>query len=494
LAKEPDSEYSERTLKMSEFTKIVEEEAKKFISNVLCIDDEIVYDEQDAKPEAAVLVEPRRGALISLEDDFESRPPVGGQKLRANLMITEFAKAGILCTPLNPRYITEAYLDAVLAKADVIILDWEFKFPGLLRDKPAENYCLNVIRKLIGQDRFRLVIIYTGAGSEDIDSEMEEACPLGSNVVWEIWGKPSSLRKGSTTDYGELPLKIIKKFAAENSGILPAAVLRSLTGIRENSFRLLNAFTKDLDKALLYHRMLIPNSEDTEEFCGDIIADEFLGILKDADLGKYISTEYCEKYIAEKEPKFLSSKNPDTCYSQDELKRFLATKPDDKDVKRICANIKNDDEEMLKQFSALSTTRKSGNSFLRLGCILELKSEPPEYYLCLQPPCDSVRIKDRASFIFCGLEYNPVSNISFYINDGKENKSFKIDYRAKHVFIFYGKDKIRLDGTLVSENKEEFTCIAQLKPMFAQKIANEFAAYISRIGIDQFEWLRLKGK
>jgi hypothetical protein len=336
------------------------------------------------------------------------------------------------------------------------------------------------------------VIIYTGSGFEDIDSEIERVCPLGSNVVWEIWGKPSSSRDGNITDYGELPLKIIKKFASENSGILPAAVLRSLSGIRSNSFRLLNAFTKDLDKALLYHRMLIPNSEDAEEFCGDIIADEFFGIIKDVYPGEYIAAKHLEKYIAEKDPKFLSSKHSETYYSQDELKRLLFTEFKKKKVEQIYWTVK--DEEMLKRFSAISTTKTSLNSFLQLGCVLEMRGEPPEYYLCLQPPCDSVRIDGWTNFIFCGLENNPISNISFYINDGKDNKSFKIDYRSKYIFIFSGKDKISLAGTLVSKNKEEFTCIGQLKPMFAQKIANEFAAHISRVGIEQFEWLRKKGR
>jgi hypothetical protein len=132
---------------MSEFTKIVEEEVKQFISNVLCIDDEIVYDAQDTKPkEAAVLIEPGRGNVVT-GGTSEPGIPAGGQQLRADTMIAEFAREGILCTPLNPRHITESYLDAVLAKADVIILDWEFKFPGLPGDKPAENYCLNIIKK-----------------------------------------------------------------------------------------------------------------------------------------------------------------------------------------------------------------------------------------------------------------------------------------------------------------------------------------------------------
>jgi hypothetical protein len=491
---------------MDEFTALVEGEAKQFISNVLCIDDEIVYDSQEGKPEASVLLEPGRGNLISAEDDGEAGVPVGGQRLRADRMIAAFARAGILCTPLNPRHIEESYLDAVIAKADVIILDWEIRVPNASGDQPAENYCLNMMKKLKGQDRFRLVIIYTGAGSEDIESEINKICPREpkTNLVWEIWGKPESIYRGSKADYEELPSRIIKKFAAENSGILPAAVLRSLTGIREASFRLLNTFTGDLDKALLYHRMLIPNSEDAEEFCRGILADEFLGIIKDADPGKYISAEYVKKYIAEKDCKFLKSKTPDIYYAPEELNSLLTTtklteeeeKKFTKEVKKINSGIKLDDEEILKRFSAISTTRTSENSFLQLGCILEMKGEPQKYYLCLQPPCDSVRLNgdEGTRFIFCGLKPDPASNISFYIKNGRENKAFQVDYRSRYIFVFKGGDTISLKVPLVSENEEKFSCIGQLKPMFAQKIANEFAATISRVGIDQFEWLRLQGQ
>jgi hypothetical protein len=480
---------------MNEFTKIVEKEAKHFISNVLCIDDEVVYDSQDVEPEVVELVEPGRENLVPGEDDSVPGTSVGRRQLRADLMIAAFAREGILCTPLNPQHIDKSDLDAVLAKADVIILDWEIILPGLPADKPASDYCLQIIEELKKQDRFRLVIIYTGAGDEDIASEIDKICPkkTKTNIVWEIWGKPNSLRKGDKVDYEKLPLEIIKKFAGENSGILPAAVLRSLTGIRENSFRLLNTFTKDLDKALLYHRMLIPNSDDAEKFCRDIIADEFLGILNDLDPGQYINDEYAVKYIDEKKPEFLISKNPKTSYSQDKIKHFLSAEIDKKDVNKIISGSKLYDEDMLKRFSVISTTRTLKNSFLQLGCVLKRQAESSEYYLCLQPPCDSVRIEEQTGFIFCGLQDNPKSNISFYINYENENIAFKIDYRSRYVFVFEGNNKISLTDVLVSKNKKEFTCIGQLKPMFAQKIANEFASGISRVGIDQFEWLRKQG-
>jgi hypothetical protein len=155
---------------------------------------------------------------VSAEDDQGTGCPVRGQQLRADLMIAEFAKAGILCTPLNPRHIEESYIDAVIAKADVIILDWEINLPGLPGDQPAENYCLTIMKKLKAQDRFRLVIIYTGAGAEDIESEINKICPMTSstNLVWEIWGKPDSFHRKKTINYEELPLRIIQKFAAEN--------------------------------------------------------------------------------------------------------------------------------------------------------------------------------------------------------------------------------------------------------------------------------------
>jgi hypothetical protein len=135
----------------------------------------------------------------------------------------------------------------------------------------------------------------------------------------------------------------------------------------------------------------------------------------------------------------------------------------------------------------------SGNSFLQLGCVLELKGDSPKYYLCLQPPCDSVRIKEQTGFIFCGLTPNPSSQISFYLYSKNEYTAFKIEYQFKYVFVFKGNDKISLNDDLISVHKEQFTCIGQLKPMFAQKIANDFASRISRVGIEQFEWLRLQG-
>ena len=75
-------------------------------------------------------------------------------------------------------------------------------------------------------------------------------------------------------------------------------------------------------------------------------------------------------------------------------------------------------------------------------------------------------------------------------------------YKAIETFLFAGDANGFVsqnnDGDFITYSPEgnsiALKYICCLKPMFAQKIANNFAANISRVGIDQFEWLRLKGR
>ena len=172
---------------------------------------------------------------------------------------------------------------------------------------------------------------------------------------------------------------------------------------------------------------------------------------------------------------------------------------------------------MLKEFSVfVSTLDKDAVQNLHLGCVVK---KDDDYYLCLQPACDSVRIPSKESienklddnsnkkqpvpksFVFLKLEKSE-DKVDFYIQNTSEIIGLYVIYNQVENFYFSGDN----DG-LVSLSREgfyetystedasiKFSFVCCLKPMFAQKIANNFAANISRVGIDQFEWLRLKGR
>lgn len=163
--------------------------------------------------------------------------------------------------------------------------------------------------------------------------------------------------------------------------------------------------------------------------------------------------------------------------------------------------IQDSDLNKLKAFSYYSSMISSDiKPNLKLGCIVKLGDN---YYLCIQPLCDTERIPRKGdikdnnppNFLFLSIIKN--SQMDFFIKAGDNFIGMRVDYSSTTVMPVFGNE----DGVVpLCDNKymlyddKQLEYVACLKPMFAQKIANNFAANISRVGIDQFEWLRLKGR
>jgi hypothetical protein len=130
-----------------------------------------------------------------------------------------------------------------------------------------------------------------------------------------------------------------------------------------------------------------------------------------------------------------------------------------------------------------------------------------DYWLCLQPRCDCVRIRDKRDFVFIPLKkLNTMGNNAiFHIIVEDEDSEF-----SKLKLINQNYETVKLEFTSngspeeiikafekegnfyfkTSDSTLKFRWIAELKDDQAQRIANNFAAQISRVGLDESEWLR----
>jgi len=152
---------------------------------------------------------------------------------------------------------------------------------------------------------------------------------------------------------------------------------------------------------------------------------------------------------------------------------------------------------------------------LTLGTILQKKGnggEKDEFYLCLQPRCDSVRFdKDEiVNFPFLKLKNSSGKlNIVLKAFDGSNNAvDKKLSYEAKprnqvsfefksvsgEVVEALENDGIFIFKSLKNEQENEgFLWVADMKDFIAQRIADELSARVGSVGIDEYEWLRRKG-
>lgn len=483
---------------------------KKFVSSVLLVDDQLSYIKKETK--VTTLANPLQGQVSGSIAESPSDIENVSDEIFVPNIIKNFSKENYLLTAINPKDYSECNKEEfnnlflkLAEKADVIILDWEMNlnFVGGI-SLSGESFTKEALNYLNKDNRYRLVYIYT---KEPDTALVESNIPNPSNIEVKIYRK--------TTSPEDLAKKVKLDFLSKTNGIMTAELLQSLYMIRKSTFDMFNSLNKDYDEALMYHKILLTDSNKIADFKRDIVSDEIFSYLNQHGQQDFFLPEVLKSYLEEnnKSIQVILSKNAEcTDLKNTELHNILnmgytsvfSSQVQEKISKGI--NIENylpqTRNNSMKEFSIYTTMiNKNHEPNLKLGCIVK---NGETYMLCIQPPCDSERIPkpnpegdcDTSSFIFLHLKQNE-SCFDFYIKHDEIYYGLKVIYKKIEVLNFYGDDKglVSLNnGNYYTADGKSLTFICCLKPMFAQKIANNFAANISRVGIDQFEWLRLKSR
>jgi hypothetical protein len=137
--------------------------------------------------------------------------------------------------------------------------------------------------------------------------------------------------------------------------------------------------------------------------------------------------------------------------------------------------------------------------YLTLGTVVQ---KIDEYFLCIQQRCDSIRIAENENrkFLFLPLCETEGSFPIVLRNDGGEPILRKVNLSNCHKLIV---ERFIQSNHGIVEAKQEgenfyfydvdgikFKWILDLKESHAQRIANKFASELSRVGLDESEWLR----
>lgn len=342
--------------------------------------------------------------------------------------------------------------------------------------------------------------------------------------------------KDKVLNYSDLPNFILEEYTKMTAGLLSNFALLSLTTLRKNSNKILGLFDKTLDPAYISHQSLISNKEDANELIVELIKDAFGSLLKYGNVNKFLDDTFLEDWIhaniVEKEKPVLK---PD---GQELGKTYVRDK---KFVQSILKLSKLTNADMKKEYEALMGLTKTGDfwinnhisffSDLPLEELLEINKKfailthhkslyipvthvpslslgtvcksSRGYYVCIQQRCDSVRInqEEERRFLFIPLkEVEGSKGFDFITPQGLklkvENKSFNLRtikfngdedglVRAqliKNEFYFIQKYK--------GEDDEKFQWVFDLKDMHAQGIISNYSAQLSRVGLDESEWLR----
>ncbi|MCH8489290.1 MAG: hypothetical protein LAT81_05080 [Oceanicaulis sp.] len=150
---------------------------------------------------------------------------------------------------------------------------------------------------------------------------------------------------------------------------------------------------------------------------------------------------------------------------------------------------------------------------LTLGVVLRGMVNTDKYWVCIQQKCDSVRLKkgEIRKFLFLPLKVEKkgssngfhftdpngqrlrliikthgIRTIKFQDNDGEGVIKAELQ-DSKYIFKQYYSEEHEDHKPNVDEN---FEWVFDLKDLHAQRISNDIAREISRVGLEESEWLR----
>jgi len=351
--------------------------------------------------------------------------------------------------------------------------------------------------------------------------------------------------KNKVLKYSQLPDFLLNEFTKLTEGLLSNFALSSLSILRTSTSKILGLYSKHLDYAYLEHKSAIPNSEDAENLLIDLFKDSIGDLLHYKQLNRQISKKIVKDWMTDRIKKVnLSLKKKDgTIYNPDETfersKELLLNLiySDEKDVQKKFVNIftplsasKKKAEEFVKYLklnnidlfinpaeigskgdliSDFARLTHHKNVFLPRGAkpILSLGSvvkgnKSQKYFICIQQKCDSVRIgnDEQRKFLFLPLEPTEDENFNFITHDNIKlrlsNKSYglrTLKFTSTRDGVVEAKkvrEKFLFSQIYNKRSDEKFEWVLDLKDLHSQRIVTDYAATLSRVGLDESEWLR----
>lgn len=543
------------------FFEISKEVVKSFIQAVVAVDDQMLFD---SRPIEAVseLEEPDEEVFGVIDDSADSTALTADQEndLYYQDLSSAFANKGIVCSGFRPAGDSETIISSIVASsknADVTILDWQMDDAQM-----AGTLATAAIREIIASDikeggRLRLITIYT---ADDLPTVLE-ALRNSLNDQGAVINEEHICFHGDilrfckidviSKENAELELteKVVTSFTHLTAGLLSNAALSAITDLRNRTHNILYKFNKNLDSAYLSHVLGLISSPDMREqahevafdYAVEILSEEIKSELQTSKIVKTSlsrdtlslwpehvnhsnSNEYFALKIGKSEPvKFGSERMSSllTISSEEQLQQVLGERPalgiDERrpplDVlKRENIELSVDNEAAAThhlELSAIQCVRrdlKTNGSHIPVMKQGTIVKDGQKYYVCIQPLCDSVRLRENTNFTFLRISKAKTGKPFSHVvrgNGGAEHLRLCIQPSSKrlNVFNFSPCGDAKVIKASLDQNKlifnevvsgRNFEWCGEFKQAVAQEIVNSVSASLARVGFDSFEWLRMK--
>ena len=500
--------------------------ARRFLHTAVVVDDEayMALDGGDG-PKTEVVAPGRRAPASSQED--RSRVRRGSKHtLNARSVIDSFSALGVICGVVGPM----ASATETMRQADIVVLDW-------LLQEGDSRHALRLLRELLAgevdRNSLRLVAIYTGeARLEDIcGAVLAELTEAGFDAVENdtrtvityphgrvvLYAKPDvnlaqALKERSVAEE-DLPAKLVGDFASMTEGLLPAIALTSLTAVREGAHKVLDRFSADLDPAFLAHRASLSNPEDTERQIVNHVAEELRGLMDNAVAEESpAGADAVEGWIRRKGDGVAAFVFDDRELDLERTitlanKGLVGSELKNNAFEGLSAGFAGRDrvglDERLAWIMSFRTVFNAPPPTLWLGSVVTAIEDSDERHLiCMRPRCDCVRLDGATVFIFLPLIAPLGVKEQLVVRLGDEFKRLGIGLDPSGWVLLQFKPAEGNSAVVATKPEAdggfEFTDTCgkryrwqgELKAEYAQRIAQNFATTLSRVAVDESEWLR----
>ena len=463
--------------------------------------------------------------------------PVRGRNAAA---VTEaFLQKDIVCGVVTPpEGDTEAKAERIaqLARStDILILDW-----FMPHDEATTLTALRLIREQ-NNDRLVAIAILSEQNRSEIVSRIESELDLDSiddrylrqgQLVIMVYSKPS-VREMDPPDpqrvdkYENLPRHILDDLDDAYVGLMPQFAFAGMNAIRDAMPEVLATFDKHLDNGGILHRAMLPSQDDAgHQYC-EVLLNEFADALDRASVaGEWKSSTVRDKLDLKGQTNDGQvEKLRNSLFAMDR-ERFQSMEPEECLLEALVNGMPESDSTsalktaMGRLVNSLPEFASSNRALASLMCSMPIRRVVPqldlgmivqnqekEYLLCVQPRCDSVRIEERRSFPLVPLnvatEFSLNDGLDVMFNDELEGyvaaRFVKHPYRLHNPTFTSTNTKFviaerREDAWWFTDTEgRDYRAVARLRSDFAANALHAIAGYLTRIGLDASEWLRLGG-
>ena len=508
--------------------------ARRFLLTAVVVDDELsapavaqVHSELN-RPDA------RASRPTPTQADQPHHP---SRPLKVDPITWSFARQGMVCgvvAPQDGKSDVETLARAV-ARADIVILDWRLSRRTGRTALPLLERILRADRP----DRLRLIAFYTGEpDQQDIRAQIRASLnaldePQGPVRTTNdrspidfgacrilVYAKPGSSAGGLNTVVKEEELadRLVSDVAEMAQGLLPSLVLTALAAVRENVYRVLKRFGPDLDPAFLAHRACLPQPSDSEEHMVEQIASELHGIMDDSvSEANPAGFEAIKHWLAERFADDQILFGADRQASVEEVLQMLSDGIEKKPPGNLgkknwgllshgLAGRTSDVGELDRRLASTMSFRqvlKGTSRQLSMGTVVRRIGNGDSTLLCVTPRCDSVRLTENSSFLFLPLSEPRGRTLQVVVPVGDDQhermtisdnpsewlmEDFAPDPVAECVLADRG--ELERGFTFHDVGGGKYQWLGELKPEFAQAIAQAIAKRMSRLPLNKSEWLR----